>query len=220
MFTGLALGRSLPGARCSCRLALLPGARSAWGAGISLPGCSPSLARRGEHWPLPRERSLTPCLHPTQVPWRRVHAWSSWWTCGTPTWPPRSAKPLTLSSPQDDDGAARCRGFEGSWRAGGRPCRLGSAVGPAPHADACRTGSFLPAHGLGVLPPGALVNGNCDVYQRPSLSFHCWLQGLFSNMTAHRLPSVVSCSTTLVRVMLLLCFAVFRSRVTKPRVFV
>lgn len=103
-----------------------------WGAGCSLPGWSPSPMHRGEHWSLPWERSLTPWLHPTQVPRRMVPAWSSWWTCGTPTSLPQSAKPSTSSLPQDDDGAARCHGFEGSRQAG-------SHAGSAPQRVQRRT---------------------------------------------------------------------------------
>lgn len=189
---------------CRCRLAMLLGAGAAWGAGNSFPVRSPSPSHRGEHQPLPWERSLSPCLFPHQVPQRRVPAWCSWWTCGTPTLLLRSAKPLTSSSPRDGDGAAGVMGSRAAV-----PAQLRHAWTPA-----------AMARGLGVLPLGAPVNGNCHLYQRPSLYSHRWLQGLFSNMPAHRLPPTVCCSTTPVRVMLLLCFAVFRSRVTKPRVFV
>lgn len=183
---------------CRCRLA------APLGAGSSFAVQSPSPSCWGEHQPLPWEHSLSPCFFPHQVPQRRVPAWCSWWTCGTPTSLLRSAKPLTSSSPRDGDGAA---GVVGSRAA--VPAQLRHAWTPT-----------VMARGLGVQLPRASVNGNCHLYQHPSLYSHRWLQGLFSNTPAHRLPPMVCCSTTPVRVMLLLCFAVFRSRVTKPRVFV
>lgn len=132
VFTGVALGRCLP--------ATPPGARSARGAGAAPPGVEPLARAPGQALAsaagVGQGHGLTPCLHPTQVPRRRVPAWSSWWTCGTPTSLPRSAKPSTLSSPRDDDGAARCRGFEGSQRAA-VPARLrrgsSTARGRLPH---------------------------------------------------------------------------------------
>lgn len=195
LFTGVVPSRRLPAAGA--------GWPCCWVQ--ALPGVQAIASQCGaHHHHIGASTSLSPCLFPHQVPQRRVPAWCSWWTCGTPTLLLRSAKPLTSSSPRDGDGAA---GVTGSRAA--VPAQLRHAWTPA-----------AMARGLGVLPLGAPVNGNCHLYQRPSLYSHRWLQGLFSNMPAHRLPPTVCCSTTPVRVMLLLCFAVFRSRVTKPRVFV
>lgn len=55
-------------------------------------------------------------------------------------------------------------------------------------------------------PLRVLVNGNVDVYQRPSPPSHHWLQGSFSTTTVHFLPSVVRRGTAPLRVMLLPCF--------------
>lgn len=136
----------------------------------------------------------SPCISIPQVPQRKVPAWCSWWTCGTPTWPRPSAKPSTSSSRRDDDGAARPGGF--------RAARLG----------------ILPAHTASVLPPGGLVNGNCDVYPRPSPSSIVGFRDSFPSAGVSAPPGLAA--PLLLRVLLLLCFAVFRSRVTNPRVLV
>lgn len=81
--------------------------------------CSLELYRAGAHTATSPSTSVLqeghgavthPLPHPTQVPQRRVPVWSSWWTCGIPTWQLPSARHWISSLPQDAEITAALSG--------------------------------------------------------------------------------------------------------------